>query len=168
MEFHKKGVVEQLGALIVPLVVVGMVLMIGFLIFDEANTIATDVTEDVTHSNITKTYENASFLECVNEFAMSVTAVYNGTEAANSVLLSSANYTVGENSSIMFVDYAQEGYVAIGPSISMTYVCNPKDATYNASIDVRNATQDIPGWLPIIVITVIGALLIGLVAMFRR
>lgn len=34
--------------------------------------------------------------------------------------------------------------------------------------DVQNAMNDIPGWLGIIVITVIGALLIGLVALFRR
>ena len=30
-----------------------------------------------------------------------------------------------------------------------------------------DAMDDIPGWLPIIVITIIGALLIGLVSMFR-
>ena len=39
---------------------------------------------------------------------------------------------------------------------------------WNASISVQNALDDIPDWLPIIVITVIGALLIGLVSLFRR
>lgn len=33
--------------------------------------------------------------------------------------------------------------------------------------DVQNAMADIPGWLPIIIITIIGALLLGLVAYFR-
>ena len=33
--------------------------------------------------------------------------------------------------------------------------------------EVQDAMSDIPGWLPIIVITVIGALLLGLVAYFR-
>jgi len=37
----------------------------------------------------------------------------------------------------------------------------------NGTRDTINAMQDIPGWLPIIVITVIGALLIGLVMRFR-
>lgn len=42
------------------------------------------------------------------------------------------------------------------------------DTNATAAIQtVTNATQDIPGWLPIIVITIIGALLIGLVAYFR-
>jgi len=42
------------------------------------------------------------------------------------------------------------------------------DTNATAAIkEVQNATADIPTWLPIIVITVIGALLIGLVSLFR-
>ena len=42
------------------------------------------------------------------------------------------------------------------------------DTNASAAIDeVQNAMDDIPGWLPIIVITVIGALLLGLVSYFR-
>ena len=37
----------------------------------------------------------------------------------------------------------------------------------NATMDVTNAMADIPGWLPIIVVVVIGALLIGLVGFLR-
>lgn len=40
-------------------------------------------------------------------------------------------------------------------------------SAYNASNEVQNALSDIPTWLPIIVITIIGALLIGLVSLFR-
>lgn len=43
-------------------------------------------------------------------------------------------------------------------------------ANQNASIavdQVQVAMDDIPGWLPIIVVAVIGALLLGLVAYFR-
>ncbi len=43
------------------------------------------------------------------------------------------------------------------------------DVNATASVsEVTNAMADIPGWLPIIVITIIGALLIGLVSFFRR
>ena len=38
---------------------------------------------------------------------------------------------------------------------------------YNASVDVQSATSDIPGWLPIVVITVIGGVLLTLVRFFR-
>jgi len=42
------------------------------------------------------------------------------------------------------------------------------DTNASAAVDeVQTAMDDIPGWLPIIVITVIGALLLGLVAYFR-
>ena len=36
-----------------------------------------------------------------------------------------------------------------------------------AIVAVQTATDDIPGWLPIIVVVVIGALLIGLVSFLR-
>ena len=39
---------------------------------------------------------------------------------------------------------------------------------YNATMSVQEAMNDIPGWLPIIVVVVIGALLIGLVGFLRR
>jgi len=38
----------------------------------------------------------------------------------------------------------------------------------NATIAVQDALNDIPGWLPIIIVVVIGALLIGLVSFLRR
>lgn len=37
----------------------------------------------------------------------------------------------------------------------------------NSTVEVQGAMSDIPTWLPIIVITVIGALLLGLIAFFR-
>ena len=39
---------------------------------------------------------------------------------------------------------------------------------YNATMSVQSAMEDIPGWLPIIVVVVIGALLIGLVSYLRN
>ena len=40
--------------------------------------------------------------------------------------------------------------------------------TSKAINQTRDAMAEIPGWLPIVVITVIGALLISLVALFRN
>ena len=43
------------------------------------------------------------------------------------------------------------------------------DVNASKAVDeVQIALDDIPGWLPIIIITIIGALLISLVAIFRR
>ena len=43
------------------------------------------------------------------------------------------------------------------------------DANASAAVTtLTNATADIPGWVPLVVIAVIGALLLGLVALFRQ
>ena len=36
-----------------------------------------------------------------------------------------------------------------------------------ALVVLQNATDDIPGWVPLVVIAVIGAILLGLVSLFR-
>lgn len=39
---------------------------------------------------------------------------------------------------------------------------------YNATNTLASAVDDVPGWIPLIVIGIIGAVLLGLVAMFRK
>ena len=39
---------------------------------------------------------------------------------------------------------------------------------FNSTNTLAKAVDDIPGWVPLIVITVIGSILLGLVALFRR
>ena len=49
-------------------------------------------------------------------------------------------------------------------------VCNSSsgDAACNSTITMQSAVDTIPGWVPLIVIAVIGAILLGLVKLFRR
>ena len=96
----KKGAIQELQALIVPLIGVAIVLVVGFLIFAEAKT------------------QLYSIQGCTPYG--SCTGATNGT------------------------------------------------AAWNATGEIQNAMSDIPGWLPIIIITVIGAILLGLVAYFRN
>lgn len=43
------------------------------------------------------------------------------------------------------------------------------DANATAAVNtLTDAAADIPGWVPLVVIAVIGALILGLVALFRR
>lgn len=43
------------------------------------------------------------------------------------------------------------------------------DANATAALqELSSAADDIPGWVPLVVIAVIGAILLGLVALFRR
>jgi len=97
-KMNNKGQIDALQPLIIALVVIGIVLVVGFLIFAEVQDQIVDI-DDVTEA------------------------------AANT-----STWSYG----------------------------------YNASQDITNAMADIPGWLPIIVVVVIGALLIGLVSFLRR
>ena len=45
---------------------------------------------------------------------------------------------------------------------------NTSSYGYNATMSVQAAMDDVPGWLPIIVVVTIGALLIGLVSFLRN
>lgn len=43
------------------------------------------------------------------------------------------------------------------------------DANASAAVStLQNAADTIPGWVPLVIIAVIGAILLGLVALFRR
>lgn len=43
------------------------------------------------------------------------------------------------------------------------------DVNATAAVDtLQNAADDIPGWVPLVVIAIIGAILLGLVALFRN
>ncbi len=57
---------------------------------------------------------------------------------------------------LIMSEIAANGTVAADPNASA------------AVAEVQNATADIPGWLPIIVVTVIGSILLGLIQFFRR
>ena len=58
------------------------------------------------------------------------------------------------------------GFLILAEVAANTKVAADTNATAAVG-SVQSAMSDIPGWLPIIVITIIGALLIGLVAYFR-
>lgn len=103
----KAAALEGLQNLVVPLVGVGIVLVVGFLIMSEAGSQAVS-TESGTYANC-NAFQNET------------------------------------NSSGRYCGYG-----------------------VNGTISTINAMAELPQWLPVIVITVIGAILMGLIAAFRR
>ena len=103
-QMNKKGVIDQLGNIVIALVAVGVILVVGFLIMAEVGT------QVAATSATTQT----SFAGCNVENGTGCTSAINGTTT------------------------------------------------------VVDSMATIPGWLPIIIITVIGSLLIGLVSAFRK
>ena len=58
--------------------------------------------------------------------------------------------------------------VAVTSGVWNTSNSSSWTTSYNATNEVMNSMATVPSWLPIIVITVIGGLLLGLIQMFRR
>jgi hypothetical protein len=54
-----------------------------------------------------------------------------------------------------------------GLDFTNTTECH-QSITCNATEELQNATGDIPGWVPLVIIASIGAILLGLVSLFRR
>ena len=117
----RKGFADQIQWIIIPLVAVGIVLVIGFLIMAE-------VGDQVIETDPCAT----------------AGTVYNST-------VNQCCTTVGCDSGV----YNTTNYASISTGLEGTQ-------------DTVSAMATIPDWLAILVITAIGALLIGIVSIFRR
>lgn len=164
MKNKKAQIIEGLQNLVIPLVGVCIVLVIGFLIIGEAKDKTISIAESTTTTNETVAWTNYSFVQLATTTAieLSCTSVYN---APNGSLVSTGNYTCINGVGINMTDLSGTWNIT---HILVSYTYKARTYAFNASVDTQNATQEIPGWLSIIVITVIGALLIALVTMFRR
>lgn len=167
MKYKKKAQIDALQPLIVALVVISIVLVVGFLIFAETKEQVVDMIDTSTATNESYSYTNntlaaLTYSPSATAGTVACTAVYNDT--ANSVTIGSGNYTCN-NAGLIVTDEGTHGFAS---TLYVTYTYKAADYAYNATGDVQNATQDIPGWLPIIVVVVIGSLLIGLVSFLRR
>lgn len=58
-------------------------------------------------------------------------------------------------------------FLILSQTAANTTVAADQNATA-AIVELQGAADDIPGWVPLIVIAVIGSILLGLVALFRR
>ena len=164
---NKKAQIEQLQGLVIALIIIGMVLVVGFLIFAQTKTQVVNLISTSTATNESYTYANATLTALTHSpgsVELSCSALYNDT--ANAVAIDSGNYTCTAGSGITVTD--ADGTLGFPATMYVTYTYKTADYAYNASNEVQNATQDIPGWLPIIVVVMIGALLIGLVSFLRN
>ena len=170
MKMKKKGQIDQLQNLIVPLIGIAIVLVVGFLIMSESKDVVFEQTltgdwcnpYDGIHGN----YEISKVggdVECCNTswcndgekyaYNISQSLCCNASDASGRI-----NCTVGMTQTVASGTNCTDGHVQSARTT----------VAWNGTGSTQEAISDIPGWLPIIVITVIGALLIGLVSFFRR
>ena len=155
----KKGQIAPIDGMVMGIIIIAIALAVNFSVDDKLKTVLQDT--DATRTNTT-TNENATYLvdvakTLVHTPVVDVLAVMNGTVAitenatnwahsGNTVTLKNADY----NNTELKVNYTwTETYTAD------TYGSNATQA-------MINATDDIPAWIPVIIVVIIAITIIGL------
>ncbi len=160
---------EVLGALAVTLVVVGLTVVIGLLIFAEVKNVVVDNIDSNQTVNESVIWVNSTFVALrfsPNSVTLTCDNAINGTGNATvaAITIGSGNFTCSSQG----FNLTDDGTRNYNTTVFVTYTHKQADLAFNGTSEVQNATSDIPTWLSIIVITVIGAFLIGLIAFFRN
>ena len=161
---NKKGqAIDGLGSLIVPLIGIGILLVIGLLIISQVRDQIVDTQSgDWCSSPYGLNVDTSGAANCCNATRCKDDSIeiYNITLGAccNSTSTLPYDCAVGNVTPAITSLNCTAGQT-VGAAVTFAF---------NGTNKTIGAISDIPGWLPIIVITIIGALLIGLVAFFRR
>ena len=154
---------EQLGALGIGIAALAITLVVTFLILSQAKTAETSTIPITTLSNSSFTFVNgtqSSIDSCV-EFTCN--NLYN--DSIQTVEITTGNYTCSSTGTITPTII---NFVRPGSTLYLNSTCKRTSLGLNSTGTMQNATQTIPGWIPLIVIAVIGGILLSLVAVFRR
>ena len=173
---NKKGqAVESIQAIVIPMLVAGIILAIGFLIWAEAKDQASTMRDPVSVVNGTFTFSNATRVFLNNSMTLACSSVYNASTpnvGKEQNLVLAANYTCSTKG-ILMLDNSNCGsgntncvFNTTGMLVNYNY--RPASDAWNATGEVQTAAAEIPTWFPIIVITLIGVVLIGVVSIIRR
>jgi hypothetical protein len=172
---NKKGqALAGLGQLALGVAVLCIVLTVAFMVLDQGRDQTLDNADTFSTDNQTVTVVPNTWVNlntgCTWERDATVLAVYNNSVTPAGVL-EAGNYTVSGyriNVSNTTWDTAGDGSGVINLSgINITYSCVTQSLSYNATVTLTNATFDIPGWVPLIIVTVVGVIMLGLIALFR-
>lgn len=166
------GEINKIFAFVIILIILGFAAFIGLLIMNEARSIFEDdptkYLEIRSVTNESVTWVNNTYNELANPSRayLSCSNVFNGT-AGNPTELSSDNFTCLADHGIFF--YNTSALVGVYSDVlNVTYTYSEGGYGYNASQETGDSINDIPGWLAIFVIVLIGGILLTLVSLFRN
>jgi len=176
MKKNKKAQgMDVLAGLAIGIVTLMITLTVAFLIMDEGKSAITDNVAVTTITNESVVFANSTYTRFAttpfaNEhYGFVCHSVVNSTISADAVEILSGNWSCDWNGINITMRSSESTYaMAVGTSYNVSYSYKARTLGYNGTGELQNATQDIPGWIPIIVIVVIGSVLLGLIALFRR
>lgn len=157
---------ESLGALAVGVAALAITLVIAFLVLSEGESQADGLVESATTGEST-TWSNESYTALVHSAHSLDTIVCNNVHNASAAgaLVASGNYTCDANGIIFDGMVDTTGWSA---TMYVNYTYREPSYAINSTRSLATATDDVPGWVPLIIIVVVGGILLSLVAAFRR
>lgn len=162
---NKKGqIMQELGALGIGVVVITLVLVIAFLVMSRITTQAVDLGDSDSVVNETVAYVNATATvmdRSINSMLLTCTKVVNATDPY--IEIGADNYTCGTDG----ITLTMTNDVFVG-DVLVSYTYKDKTAAFNSTGTLTAATATIPGWVPLIILVMIGGIILGLVSAFKR
>lgn len=166
----KKALLNEFGTLSIAVAGLAISLIVTLLILDQGreisvqNTAMTNISNrSISVTNGTKTVLTTS---CVT--LGSCGSIRNSSQR----YMGKGNVTCaieGENGLTIYPYFTDAGYASgEATTLYVDFTCAFADASYNSTLTLTNATSDIPGWIPVIVVTVLGGILLSIVAIYRR
>ena len=164
---NKKGqIINMLSGISIAVVTIAIILVVGFLIMRESQDILVSNFIDldsVINESVVYTENTFVGLDFGGGIELTCSEVWNGTggDATAYYAIPANNWTCSTAGLNLTGD-------SFNDTVQVHYTYKTKSIAYNSTSTLQSATSDIPGWLPIIIITMIGAGLIGLVSVFRK
>lgn len=165
--------IENLRNLVVPIIGIGIVLVVGFLIFAGAKDVTVQLASsaNVTNEQVALNGMNIETALAYSTHAIELSCseirnVSNSTGQGDPLAVS--NYTCSvQGINVTGNDSVTSGRPNNG-TVYVDYTYKNSTLAYRGISSTQNATQEIPGWLPVIIIVIIGGILIALISYFKR
>ena len=173
MKLSKKGnllnAIESIGGLVIPLIVIAVVLVVGFLILahNKSSLVSSPETPIFRVNNETVTYTLVpNFAALANPGQAYVNCIEVRNTSSSTGVIPAAEYRCVAGRGIFFTNSSLSAMNST--QINVTYDYSEGGKGYNATVQVGNATSEVPGWLPIVVLVIIGGVLIAMAGFIRE
>ena len=169
-QLNKKGqVMQNLGALAVGVAAITIILVITFLVMAQVKTQSiTQGLDTVDFANASITWANNTGFDLGGTcMGMSSCVLWNDT--ANTVGVPTASYSCAMSGDtqpqVTVLNFSGENLPA---TVYLDWTCVSRSNAFNSTLDLTNATATIPGWIPLLILVIIGGVILGLVSAFKR
>ncbi len=167
---NKKGqVLENFGTIAISVATFAIIIVIAFLVLSQTKTVSIDFVDGTGFVNQTNTVTLEIFTElnshCIDEQDLVVTGLVNAsTNALGGTNVELGNITVSGKT----VNITEGLGTGFSSTINISYSCKMNSNAINATEELQNATASIPGWIPLVVLILIGMLILGMISNFGR